>query len=79
MERSDFLRARFFVSGAFRHDGCLKPAAKIVGKFVELGVAIDLDGLAGGVADDVAVVAPGQMIFQFGLCPVVEGPVEVVG
>jgi hypothetical protein len=38
------------------------------GEFVQLGVAIDFDGLLGGVANDVAVVAPSQVLFQFGLC-----------
>ncbi len=64
---------------ALGDDGGTEPVAKVVGEFVELGVAVDLDGLLGGIADDVAVVTPGEVIFQFGLSPVVEYAVEVIG
>jgi|SRR5208282_1441576 len=81
-ERLGFLRARlliFFVRGTFAHDGGLKPAAEIVRQLVELGIAVDLDGLAGCVADDVAVVAPRQVILEFGLGPIIQRAIEVVG
>jgi hypothetical protein len=35
-------------------------------EFVELGIAIDLYGLFGRVADHIAVVAPSQVLFEFG-------------
>jgi hypothetical protein len=60
---------------ALRHDGRAKAGAKIVWKFVELGIAVNFDGLLGGIADYIAVVAPSQMIFELGLSPIVEGPV----
>jgi hypothetical protein len=64
---------------ALRHDGRAEAGAKIVWKFVELGVAVNFDGLLGGIADYIAVVAPSQMIFELGLSPIVEGPVQVIG
>jgi hypothetical protein len=60
---------------AFRHDRGTKPRSQIVGKFVKLGVAINLNGLLGGIAYYVAVVAPSQVIFEFGLRPIIEGAV----
>jgi hypothetical protein len=64
---------------ALRHDGRAKASAQIVWKFVELGVAVNFDGLLGGIANYIAVVAPSQMIFELRLGPIVEGPVEVIG
>ena len=75
---SDFLRAGFLVSLAFGHNGAAKAVTQIVGKFVELGVAVDLDGLLGGVADNVAVMAPSQMVFQFSFGAVVKDPIQVI-
>ena len=49
---------------ALRHDCRAQPDAQIVGQFVKMGVAVNFDGPLGGVADDVAVVAPLKMIFQ---------------
>jgi hypothetical protein len=31
-------------------------------KFVELGIAVDFNGLLGGIANNVAVVAPSKML-----------------
>ena len=45
---------------------------EIVRKFVELRVAVDFNGLLGGVADNVAVVAPSQVLFELDLCSLVE-------
>ena len=47
------------------------------GNAIELGVTINLNRLAGGVTDDIAVVAPGKMIFELGLSAVVENAVEI--
>jgi len=49
---------------ALRHDCRAQPDAQIVRQFVKMGVAVNFDGPLGGVADDVAVVAPLKMIFQ---------------
>jgi hypothetical protein len=64
---------------ALRHDGRAEACAKVVRKFVELGVAINFDGLLGSIADYIAVVAPSQMIFELGLGPIVERPVQIIG
>jgi hypothetical protein len=66
---------RLFSLLALRHDRRAKPRAEIIGKFVKLGVAINLDGLFGRIADYVAVVAPSQVVFEFGLGPIIEGAV----
>ena len=64
---------------AFVHDRRLQAAAQILWQLVEFLVAIDFDGLAGGVADDVAVMAPRQVILKLGLGPIVQRAIEVVG
>lgn len=73
------LRTAFSLLLALRHDRGAQPAAEVFGKFVKLGVAVDLDGLLRGIADYVAVVAPGEMVFQFDFCFLVEDAVQVVG
>jgi hypothetical protein len=75
----DFLRASLLVSFALGYDGVAKTAAKVVGKLIKLGIAINLDGLFGGIANHVAVVTPCQMVFQFSFGAVVEDPIQVVG
>jgi hypothetical protein len=69
----------FFPALAFGDDGGTEAVAEVVRQFVKLGVAVNLDGLLGGVADHVAVVAPGQMVFEFALCAVVNDAVKVIG
>ena len=76
---SHALRAALLVLLTLRHDRRTEPAAKVFGEFVELGVAINLDGLLGRVADNVAVVAPGKVILQFALCLFVENAVQIAG
>ena len=61
------------------NNGGTEPGAEIVRKFVKLGVAIDFDGLFGGVANHKAVVAPRQMVFEFSLGTVVNDAVEIIG
>src|ERR1700740_2284766 len=63
---------------AFRHDCGAKSRPQIVGEFIKLGVAINLNGLLGGIAYYVAVVAPSQVIFELGLRPVIEGAVQII-
>jgi hypothetical protein len=64
---------------AFGHDGGAEAAAEIFGQLVELRIAVDFDGLLGCVADDVAVVTPGKMVFQFDLCTLVEDAFQIAG
>jgi hypothetical protein len=52
---------------AFGNNGRSESGAKVFGKFVKLGVAINLNGLLCGIANHIAVVAPSQMLFQFRL------------
>src|ERR1035438_3812939 len=59
----DLLRTGLLAGLALADDGGSKAVAQLVGKFVELRVAVDFDGLFGGVANHVAVVAPSQVIF----------------
>jgi hypothetical protein len=44
-----------------------------------LRIAVDLDGFFGGVANHVTVVAPSQVVFQFGFSARVNDAIEVVG
>jgi hypothetical protein len=64
-----------FLLLALRHDCGAKSRSQIVGKFVKLGVTINLNGFFGGIAYYVAVVAPSQVIFELGLGPIIEGAV----
>jgi hypothetical protein len=64
---------------ALADNGGPEPGSKVLGEFVQLGIAVDLDGLLGGVANNVAVVAPSQVLFEFGFCGGVDDAVEVVG
>jgi hypothetical protein len=56
--RSNFLRTSLLFGLAFGDDGGSEAIAKVVWKLVELRVAVDFDGFLGGIADNVAVVAP---------------------
>jgi hypothetical protein len=64
---------------ALRHDGRAETGPEIIRQFVEFRVPINLNGPLGGVANDVAVMAPLKVIFKLGLCPCVHCLVEVVG
>jgi len=75
----DALGTAAFLLLAFGHDCRSQPAAEVFRQFVELGVAVNLDGLLGGIANNVAVVAPGEMIFQFELCFFVKNAVQIAG
>src|SRR5437879_3695077 len=72
------LRPALPVLLALGHDGGTQPRAEIFGQFVELGVAINLDGLLRGVTNHIAVVAPGKMVLQLDLCSLVEHPVQII-
>ena len=73
------MRAALFMLQALRHDRGTQAAAEVFGQFVELRVAVNLDGFLRGIANNVAVVAPGEMIFQLDLCFFVEDAVQVAG
>ena len=64
---------------ALGDDGRTESGAKIVGKFDDLVVAIDLNGSLRGIADHVAVVAPLQMFFKLCLGAGIDDPIEIVG
>src|SRR5579862_9784459 len=64
---------------ALAHDGRTQTFAKVVGQFVQVGVPVDLDGHLGCIADDIAVVAPLQVIFQLRPGLGVHRVVQVIG
>jgi hypothetical protein len=72
------LRTALFLLLALGHDGGAEAATKVFGQFVKLGVAIDLDGFLGGVANYIAVVAPGEMVLEFDFCLLVENAIQIV-
>jgi hypothetical protein len=53
------------MSFALGHDRRPQSAAQIIWQFVKVGVSINLDGHLRRIADDVAVVAPLKVVFQF--------------
>ena len=69
----------FLARLTFGNDGTAKAGAKVFRQRIKLGVAINLDGLFGGIANYVAVVAPSQMLFQFSFCGGVNNAVKVIG
>ncbi len=62
------LSFRSLTGFALAEYGRFQPGAESVRQGKKLRIAINLDGLLGGVANDVAVMAPVQMIFQFRAC-----------
>jgi len=48
------------------HNGGVEALAKAGGQVIDLMGAVDLDGLAGGVENDFAVLAVAQMGLEFG-------------
>src|ERR1022692_1532654 len=64
---------------ALGYDGSAQPRSEVIGKFVQVGVAVDLDGHFGCIADHVTIVAPLKMVFQFGSCLSVHRVVKVIG
>jgi len=47
-----------FVALTFGNNGGVNTGAQFLREFVELGVPVDFNGALGGVANDVAVMAP---------------------
>ena len=75
---SHLLRPDLFLRLALGDYRRPEAGAEVFRQFVELRIPVDLYGLLGGVTDNVAVVAPGKVIFEFGFGAVVEHAVEVV-
>jgi hypothetical protein len=73
-----FWLIRLLLIGALRHDCGTKASTQVVRKFVQFGVAINLNGLARGIADHVAVVAPCEMVVKFSLGTGVQYAIKVV-
>jgi hypothetical protein len=48
-------------------------------QLVKLGIAVNFNSLLGGIANHIAVVAPGEVLVKFCLRSGVEHAVEVVG
>ena len=55
----------FAGAAAAGHDGGFEAGLEIGGEVVDLGVAVDVDGFGGGVEDDFAVLALGDVLFYF--------------
>jgi hypothetical protein len=73
------LRGPLLVLLALFHDGATEAGAKVFGQLVKLGVAVNLNGFLGCVADHVAVVAPGKVVFQLHLGGFVDHAVQIIG
>ena len=68
-----------FAGVALLHDGGVEALAEFGGELVDFVLAVDGDGLAGGVEDDLAVVALADVGLDFGEEFGVDFAVEVVG
>jgi hypothetical protein len=66
-------------AGTLLHDGGVEALAELGGKLVDLMLAVDGDGLAGGVEDDLAVVALADVGLDLGEELRVDFAIEVVG
>jgi hypothetical protein len=60
-------------------DGGAKSAAQFIRKLIEMRLPVNLNRHFGGVADDVAVMAPLKVILQFGFGLGIYRPIEVIG
>ena len=70
------LRLGIFALG---HDCGTEARPQVVGEFVKFGAPVDLDSALRRVANDVAVVAPEEVLVQFFLGAIINHTVEVVG
>ncbi len=66
-------------AGALLHDGGVQALAQLGRKLVELVLAVDGDGLARGVEDDLAVVALTDVGLDFGEEFGIDLTVKVIG
>jgi hypothetical protein len=67
--------AALLVLLALGHDGGAEAGTEVVRQFVKLRVAVNFNGFLGGVANHVAVVAPGEVVLQLDFCRFVEDAV----
>jgi hypothetical protein len=68
-----------FMLFALAHDCRPQARTQVVGKFNNFVIAVDLYGSLGGVTNDVTIVAPLEMLFQFCSGAGVDHPVEIIG
>lgn len=52
---------------AFGHDSLMEAGSEVFWQLVNLVIAVNLDSLFGGVHNNVAFVAPMQMLIEFSL------------
>ena len=52
---------------------------EVFGEFVKLGIAVDFNGLFGGIHDHVAFVAPMQMFVQLSLKVFGDSTIQIIG
>ena len=64
---------------AFTHDGVVKAGSEGVRKLVNLVIAVNFDGLLRGVEDDMAFVAPMQVLIKLSLKTFSDLAVQVIG
>jgi len=69
----------FLLCVTFGDDSGAEASTEIFRKFVKLRIAVNLDGLLGGIANYVAVVTPGEVVLQFSLGAGIDRAVEIVG
>jgi hypothetical protein len=74
----EILRCGIGFLTALVHDGRSETCSEVIRKFVKVGITVDFDGLLGGVADDIAVVAPLEVILQLRLRLGIDGIVEII-
>jgi hypothetical protein len=74
------LGALFFAFAlTFTDDGLLEFAAEGIGEVVDLIVPVNLDCHLCSITNDVAVMAPMEMFFQFPLGGLVDRAIQIVG
>ena len=66
-------------AAALGHNGLMEAGSEVVRKLVNLIVTVDFDGFLGGVHDDMAFVAPMQMLIQFSPKALADLAVKVIG
>lgn len=64
---------------AFRHDGLMETSSEAFWKLVKLVIAVNFDGLFGGVHHHVAFFAPMQMLVQLDFKALADLTVKVIG
>lgn len=64
---------------AFGHYGLMKAGSKVVGKLVNLVIAVNFDGFFCGIHYHVAFLAPMEVFVQLSPQAVADPPIEVIG